>query len=130
MIPYAKPLFSPVHDERESAGCCFFFNNAGQGVYYYPGSGGSGNGGASVGNNSASVTPLCGTGLPATQPQTFGIPLGTTGLVANVGADGSVTFALDPNTFGASVAGTSVGPGGNPAGLPRVEQCISPSGNC
>jgi len=123
-MTYSKPLFAPVTNDRESAGCCFYYNNAGQGFYYYGGGvqGGSVqdatiNPGAiakgvqlngtllTVGNNGAGVTPLCGSGLPATQPQTFGLPVGVTGVYASVASDGSTRVFIDPTQAGVTVAG-------------------------
>ena len=126
-MSYTKPLFAPVHSERESAGCCFYYNNAGQGFYYY--SGGAqptdltvGPGAVKglqlngtllyFGPNSAGVTPLCGTGLPATQPQTFGLPVGVTGVRAIVASDGRTAVDVDPSSAGVSVAGQNVNPSG------------------
>ena len=123
MTRYVKPLFAPVHADRETAGCCFYYNNAGQGFYYYNGGGrptdvgeinasgvlaGTQNDIVTVGNNGGSVTPLCNTGLPATQPQTFGVPVGVTGVTATVDSSGSPTVTIDTANIGASVAGNSV----------------------
>ncbi len=139
---YSKPLFAPVTNDRESAGCCFYYNNAGQGFYYY--SGGTGQTGGTdvnptgiqlngtlltIGNNGAGVTPLCGTGLPATQPQTFGLPVGVTGVYANVDSSGRTSLAIDPNAVTVSVAGQTVGTGSVVVGTPRA-LCQVVSGVC
>ncbi len=123
-MTYSKPLFAPAHSDRESAGCCFYFNNAGQGFYYYPNSGGNGNGNvATVGNNSASVTPLCiASGTPLTAPQTFGVPAGVTGVNATVANDGSATLAVDTASLGGSVAGQPIP--GTPTGAGLPTGCI------
>jgi hypothetical protein len=51
---------------------------------------------ASVGDNSASVTPLANTGLPATNPIIIGVPAGVSGVHANVGPVGS---GIGANTY-------------------------------
>jgi|GEM_PF-1460405 len=122
-MTYSKPLFAPVTNDRESAGCCFYYNNAGQGFYYYgtPPQGVNpqdislngilnalqGNSVVSVGNNGAGVTPLCNSGLPATQPQTFGLPVGVTGVQGTVTGRGCAFVSADGD-LGASVAGQQV----------------------
>jgi hypothetical protein len=109
-MAYQKPIFGPLRMDSEQSGCCFFFTNSGQGVYVYNGDGTGGDPGqgqgsvASVGNNNAAVTPLCGTGLPATQPITFGVPVGVTGIYAQVGA-GSPEVGVNPSELGVSVLG-------------------------
>jgi len=126
MTTYVKPLFAPIQSDVEVSGCCFYYNNAGQGFYYYSGGkpstdissislgralGAVGDGSTNIltiGNNGGSATPLCGTGLPATQPQTFGIPAGVTGVNVTVAGNGHVTADVDPSTLGVSVAGQQV----------------------
>jgi hypothetical protein len=122
-MAYTKPVLKSLSMETEQSGCCFFFTNSGQGVYIYTEGGSTGlpglevnpdgiNPGAAAGNpvatvgsdGGASVTPLCGTGLPATQPIIFGVPVGVTGVGASIGP-GGVDVSLNSEALGVSVLG-------------------------
>ena len=118
-MAYQKPLIGALSLDSENCGCCFYVNNSGQGFYVYNGDGSSRSKDiASVGDNSVAVTPLCGTGLPATQPITFGVPIGATGIHANVGQGGPPQAGIDASHLGVSVLGHGVGLGGLPAAIP------------
>ncbi len=123
-MTYFKPLFAPVHSDRESAGCCFYFDNAGNQVYYYPSSGNPGPGTyATVNDKGASITLICGsTGTFLTQPQTFGIPAGTSGVNAAVSNDGCGTAAVGPS-LGVSAGGAQVLQVPLPTGVTPVQFC-------
>ena len=138
-MSYQKPVIGALSLESENCGCNFYVNDAGQGFYVYtegrilPGGQGGGigtpvgtvpvpapelqanpgaiahNNVAHVGDGSASVTPLANTGLPATQPIIFGVPIGATGIHANVGPSGSATSAsVDTASLGISLLGVHI----------------------
>jgi hypothetical protein len=122
-MAYQKPIIGALSLESENCGCNFFIDGNGKGFFLYtegeiipggqpprlnPGAI-QGNNVASVGDNSASVTPLANTGLPATQPIVIGVPVGVSGVQANVGSIGSgaaVSGSVDASGLALTLLGT------------------------
>jgi hypothetical protein len=113
---YHKPAFAALNMDSELSACNFHFTNTGSEgpfINFQVQPGGelnpqavATNNVANVGDNSASVTPLANTGIPGTDPIGIGVPVGVTGVHANVGALGSSTSAsVDSATLGISLLG-------------------------
>lgn len=134
MQSYVKPMMRVLEEDAGSCGCNFHYNETPSdcrqavlpgtvGAVSGPcvsvtGQPGPGSGEVNlaaiqkntivgVRDGSIAVTPFANTGLPASQPIDFGIPVGTRGLYLDVNLASGVTVG-QTGALGASVAGRTI----------------------